>query len=307
MTAAEARDPAYVALAESGELPRRARAAVAELAHCRHCPHECGVDRTAGQVGRCGTGRRAVVASYGPHYGEESVLVGRHGSGTVFFSHCNLGCVFCQNHDISHGGEGQAASADELALVFLRLQRMRCHNLNLVSPTHVLGPILEALALAAPLGLRLPIVWNCGGYECAHALELLDGLVDVYMPDAKYQDPDSAERLSGARGYPEVNRAALREMHRQVGVLRTDGSGVAVRGLLLRHLVLPNDLAGSGELARFVSTELSPDTFVNVMAQYRPCHMAHSYPDIARRTSTAEFLAARDGFRAAGLHRLDGE
>lgn len=307
MTQIQARQPAYIALAESGELARRAKLAVGELASCRLCPHECDTNRTAGQVGRCGTGRRAQVASYGPHYGEESVLVGRHGSGTVFFSHCNLRCVFCQNHDISHGGDGQVVSAEELALVFLHLQRMGCHNLNLVSPTHVLAPVLEALTIAVSRGLHLPIVWNSGGYESGHPLELLDGVVDVYMPDAKYRDPEVAERLSGARDYPDVNRAALVEMHRQVGVLRVDSSGVAVRGVLLRHLVLPNGLAGSAELARLVSGELSPHTFVNVMAQYRPCYMARSYPEIARRLTTAEFVAARDEFRALGLYRLDGE
>lgn len=298
--------PGYLALASTGELARRAEAARSELARCRLCPHECGVDRLAGQKGFCRTGSRAVLASYGPHFGEESVLVGRRGSGTVFLAHCSLRCVFCQNYDISHLGHGTPVTDEELAACFLRVQGMGCHNLNLVSPTHVLAQILDALCIAVPAGLALPIVWNTGGYESPRALALLDGVVDIYMPDAKYQDAEIGQRLSGVPDYPAVNQAALREMHRQVGDLEVDPSGLARRGLLVRHLVLPHGMAGTEALARFLAEEISPQTYINVMAQYRPCYQAPSVPGLERPLSLRDYHKATEQVRAAGLYRLDG-
>ncbi len=297
--------PAYLELAASGELALRAERARRGLRACDQCGRRCGVDRLSGETGACGAGPRAVVASYGPHFGEEPVLVGAEGSGTVFFAHCNLTCVYCQNYDISQHANGAEVSDERLAELFVHIQDRGCHNLNLVSPSHFLAPILSALAIAARRGLRIPIVWNCGGFESPESLALLDGVVDIYMPDAKYQDADAAERLSGVRSYPEVSRASLREMHRQVGALEMDRSGVARRGLLVRHLVLPNGLAGTESFARFVAEEISPHTYVNVMQQYRPCFRANSCEDINRRPTANEFAIALEQVRKAGLYRLD--
>lgn len=295
----------YVRLAQTGELASRAARAREVLRSCRLCPHACGVDRLSGQVGRCRTGGRAIVSSYGPHFGEESVLVGRYGSGTVFFAYCNLACVFCQNSDISHGGEGVEVGPEGLGGMMLALARRGCHNINLVTPTHVLPQILEAVDWAAGRGLALPLVYNCGGYEAVDALGLLDGVVDIYMPDAKYAEAEVGMRLSGALDYPGHLRAALTEMHRQVGDLVIGEDGVAERGLLIRHLVLPNGLSGTDAVARFVANEVSRDTFVNVMGQYRPCHEAHRHAEIDRRPTAEELRGARDALRAAGLWRLD--
>jgi len=233
------------------------------------------------------------------------VLSGWRGSGTVFFSWCNLGCVYCQNADISQHGEGREVDAATLARIMLALADQGRHNLNLVSPTHVLPMALEALALACEAGLRLPLVWNTGGYESRQALELLDGVVDIYMPDMKYADEDAGRRLSGAAGYPVTNRAAVREMHRQVGDLVVDHDGLAVQGLLVRHLVLPGGLAGTAAVAGFLAGEVSPDTYLNLMAQYRPCHLAREYGELDRRITAAEYRAAAEACRAAGLRRVE--
>lgn len=297
-------EPGYVTLAESGELHRRAQAAGNLLSPCRVCPRECGVDRWQGEVGACRIGRQAVVASYGPHFGEESPLVGNRGSGTIFFSGCNLHCLFCQNSYISQSPEGERASPERLAEIMLDLQRQGCHNVNLVTPTHVVPQILQALVRAAAEGLRLPLVYNCGGYESRETLRLLEGVVDIYMPDAKYDDAGVGERLSGVPDYPAVNRAALREMHRQVGDLVLDERGVAIRGLLVRHLVLPDNLAGTAGIMAWLG-ELSRNTYVNVMAQYRPCYRAHEVPSLARPLTGGEFAAALHAAREAGLSRLD--
>ncbi len=296
---------AYIELYHSGELRARVEAATALLQSCRVCPRQCGANRLEGEAGKCRTQRQARVSSYGPHLGEESPLVGRHGSGTVFFTNCNLRCVFCQNYSISQLGAGETVSKEELARMMLSLQDRRCHNINLVSPTHVVPQILEALELAIELGLHLPLVYNSGGYDSPETLRLLDGIVDIYMPDMKYSDAKVAEELSGIEDYPSVNRAAIQEMHRQVGDLQIDRDGVAQRGLLLRHLVLPADLAGTEAVVRFISQEISPDTYVNIMAQYRPCYKASDFPSLARPISAAEFQQAIHLARRAGLHRLD--
>jgi len=246
-----------------------------------------------------------VVSSYGPHFGEEAPLVGTHGSGTIFFTHCNLRCVFCQNYSISQLGEGSPVDREELARMMLSLQAKGCHNINLVSPTHVVPYILDALELAVGMGLYLPLVYNTGGYDSMETLELLDGIVDIYMPDMKYSDEKNAEQLSGIKDYPSINKAAIKEMHRQVGDLQIDKQGVAQRGLLVRHLVLPNQLAGTQEVVRFLAQEVSANTYLNIMAQYRPCHKAFDIPQLARPVNKQEFYEAIDLAHQQGLNRLD--
>jgi putative pyruvate formate lyase activating enzyme len=297
--------PGYVALHGSGALQGRVEAVGALTEACRLCPRECGARRLDGEVGLCGVGREAIVSSYGPHFGEEAPLVGRGGSGTIFFTRCNLQCVYCQNADISQRGEGDVVSAARLARMMMELQRLGCHNINFVTPTHQTFHILSALSIAIDGGLALPLVYNCGGYESTEALGLLDGIVDIYMPDFKYADAETAKRYSGVEDYPARAQAALREMHRQVGDLALDEGGVAQRGLLVRHLVLPNDLAGTARVAAFVAT-LSPNTYVNIMGQYRPCYRASDHPPLNRRPTAAEMAQACHAARAAGLHRLDG-
>ncbi|MEP0766844.1 MAG: radical SAM protein [Fimbriimonadia bacterium] len=290
--------PAYLSLAESGELERRAVAAREMLADCRTCPRACRVDR-AQETGTCGIGRHAKVSSYGPHHGEERCLSGTRGSGTVFFAGCNLRCVFCQNFDISHGEEGVEVSAERLARIFLAVQEYGCHNLNLVTPSHVVPHILEALPIAVAKGFCLPIVYNTSAYDSLESLRLLDGIVDIYMPDFKLWDKDAAERYLTAPNYPQAAREAIREMHRQVGVLRFDERGLAVRGVLVRHLVMPGRGDDTTAILRFLATEIAPDTYVNVMAQYRPAGLVslRSFPEIYRRISDAEY---REALRLAG-------
>ena len=285
------------------KLRERAVRAKELLTKCALCPRQCDVDRTAGELGFCGTGDLAVVASYAPHFGEEPPLVGRSGSGTIFLCGCNLGCIFCQNYDISHLKRGSEVSPEELAAMMLALQKRGCHNINFVTPTHVVPQILDALVVARANGLNVPLVYNCGGYESLETLKFLDGVIDIYMPDVKYSDDAVSEALSRAPDYWEICRAALREMHRQVGDLRTDGEGVATSGLLVRHLVLPEGLAGSCEVMRFLAEEISADTYVNVMEQYRPCYRADEDGRLTRRISVKEFAQALDEARKHGLHR----
>jgi len=297
-------EPAYLALYRSGELRRRVAQAREHLHACDFCGHACGVDRFR-QVGQCRTGVQAVVSSFGPHFGEEAPLRGTGGSGTIFFAWCNLRCQYCQNYDISQLGQGQTVEAETLAGMMLSLQERGCHNINLVSPTHVTVPILEALLIAVESGLRLPLVWNTGGYDAMPALRLLDGIVDIYMPDMKYADSQIARRYSQVDNYPQVNQAAVREMHRQVGDLVMDRRGIAMRGLLVRHLVLPAGLAGSDKIAAFLATEISNDTYINVMDQYRPCYRAHQLPPLDRPITSEEYAQALSAARQAGLYRLD--
>jgi len=246
-----------------------------------------------------------MVSSYGPHFGEEAPLVGKHGSGTIFFSYCNLRCVFCQNYTISQLGEGSKIDREELAKMMLSLQGRGCHNINLVSPTHVVPYILDALELAASTGLHLPLVYNSGGYDSVETLRLLDGIVDIYMPDMKYSDEKTAEQLSGVKDYPEVNRDAIREMYRQVGDLQLDEEGIAQRGLLVCHLVLPNRLAGTKGVVSFLAREVSTNTYINIMAQYHPCYQAFNIPSLSRPLDRQEFSEAIDLAHRQGLKRLD--
>ncbi len=301
-------EPSYLALERSGALAEREAAARAELGECRACPRDCGVDRSAGEVGLCHVGRYAFVASAFPHFGEEDCLRGRNGSGTIFFGGCNLRCVFCQNWDISQRAAGREATEAGLAELMLRLQRRGCHNINLVTPEHVVPQVIIAVAIAAQAGLRLPIVYNTSAYDAPRSLELLDGVVDVYMPDFKFWEPATARRLARAADYPERAREAIREMHRQVGALKFGSDGLARRGVLVRHLVMPGLEHETAAILAWLADELSPDTYVNLMGQYRPEHRVPGnprYADIDRRPSPPELAAAKQAALDAGLWRLD--
>lgn len=275
------------------------------MAACRICPRECGVNRLTGEPGFCRTGRKAMVASYNAHFGEEGPLVGRRGSGTIFLTSCNLLCSFCQNYEISHLGEGTEVDSPQLASLMMRLAETGCHNINFVTPSHVVPQLLEALPIAVEKGLRIPLVYNTGGYDRKETLELLDGIFDIYMPDFKFWDGRWADRYCGAPDYREVAVEAILEMHRQVGDLVLDDEGVAAKGLLVRHLVMPNGIAGTEEIMRFLSERISPNTYVNVMDQYRACGDAPGDEFVGRRLTSQEFRHAIDAATKAGLVRLD--
>jgi putative pyruvate formate lyase activating enzyme len=297
--------PSYLDTFRSGVLGPRVRTLTERLASCDLCPRRCRVNRLQDERGFCRTGRRAVFSSFGPHFGEEDPLVGQGGSGTIFFTHCNLLCCFCQNYDISHEGAGQEIEPEGLARVMLNLQTQGCHNINFVSPTHVIAQIMEALQLAVEEGLRIPLVYNTGGYDLPETLGLLEGVVDIYMPDAKFADGDTAQAFADAPDYPSILREALVEMHRQVGDLLLDEEGVARKGLLIRHLVMPEGLAGTDEILAWISENLSRNTYINIMDQYRPCGASHQHPALTRRITGAEYQEAIDTARRYGLHRLD--
>ncbi len=298
--------PAYRKLLDTGELAGRARAAYARLRDCDLCAWHCRVDRTQ-KIGFCKTGEQAIVSSYFPHLGEEDPLRGWAGSGTIFFSNCNLRCQFCQNYAISQEGEGVPVEPEALAAMMLELQARGCHNINFVSPSHVVAQILAGVLIAAQAGLNIPLVYNTGGYDSLEALALLDGVIDIYMPDMKYADPKIAQKYSKILDYPARNFAAVKEMHRQVGDLVMDARGVAQRGLLVRHLVLPGDLAGTAAIMRFLAEEISRDTYVNVMEQYRPAWRvaARDIAPLNRPVRADEVAEAKRIAREAGLWRLD--
>ncbi|MFQ5778404.1 MAG: radical SAM protein [Terriglobia bacterium] len=300
-------EPAYLRLSESGELAQRVERALALLADCTLCPRDCHVNRLADSFAVCKTGRYALVGSHFAHFGEEDCLRGWNGSGTIFFSWCNLRCVFCQNYDISWEGAGLGTRPEELARMMVRLQERGCHNINFVTPEHVVPQILEALPLAIERGLRLPLVYNTSAYDSLDSLDLIDGVIDIYMPDFKFWDPERARHYAKARNYPQAARRALKAMHRQVGDLQLDENGLALRGLLLRHLVMPGGIAGTQEILEWVVRELGPNTYVNLMAQYYPAGKvsARDYAEINRSLSSEEFRQAVAAARAAGLQRLD--
>ncbi|MDF1513519.1 MAG: 4Fe-4S cluster-binding domain-containing protein, partial [Anaerolineae bacterium] len=285
--------PGYLSLLASGQLSERIAQAAQALHECHLCGNDCGIDRTQ-QIGPCRIGESMVVASYGPHHGEEDVLSGWRGSGTIFFSGCNLHCVVCQNHDISQTTEGITVTPEQLARIMLALQERGCHNINLVSPSHVAAHLVPALAIAAQTGLHIPIVYNTGGYDAIQALSVMSGLVDIYMPDMKYSDACIGEKLSLVKDYPRINQAAVREMHRQVGDLVIDEHGLAQKGLLIRHLVLPCDLAGTTEVAKFLVEDISTHTYINIMAQYHPAYKAGQYTSegflLNRRITESEYV-----------------
>jgi putative pyruvate formate lyase activating enzyme len=297
--------PRYLDLIERGILGERIARAREFLASCNLCPRNCGVNRLENERGLCGVGEAVVVSSAHPHFGEEAPLVGKAGSGTIFFSGCNLQCIFCQNYEISRGGAGAVVSSSELAEIMLRLQEIGCHNLNLVTPTHVVPQILESLGIAVQAGFSLPIVYNTGGYDSPRTLELLNGVVDIYMPDFKYLSRDLAKRYSNAEDYPEVITAAVREMHRQVGDLAISDEGIATAGLLVRHLVMPGSLDDTTRILHFLAGEISRDTYINVMRQYHPCDRAFTCPPLDRPITHGEWREAIEAARGAGLHRLD--
>ena len=298
--------PAYVSLLKSGELDHRVKWAHRELEHCRACPWECGINRLADEKKVCRIGRYARVASYFAHFGEEDCLRGWRGSGTIFFAWCNLRCVFCQNFDISQADAGVEVSAEQLADMMLQLQDQGCHNINLVTPEHVVPQIVEALAVAIPRGLRLPIVYNTSAFDSLESLRMMEGLVDIYMPDFKFWDPQKAKRYLKTEKYPEAARAAIKEIHRQVGDLVIDEQGLARRGLLVRHLVMPGFLDDTRQILRFLAEDISPHTFVNIMGQYHPAGKvdANRYPEINRRPGYDELQQAYAFAREVGLHRF---
>jgi len=275
------------------------------LEDCTLCPRCCHANRLKGELGQCRTGEMAVVSSHGPHFGEEAPLAGTGGSGTIFLAHCHLHGVFCQNCSIGRLGEGSEVSSQDLAYMMLSLQRRGCHNINLITPTHVGPQILEALELAVADGLNMPLVYNCGGYESVDTLRLLDGIVEIYMPDMKYADSSVASQCSGIEDCAAINRAAVKEMHRQVGDLQIDDEGIAVRGLLVRHLVLPHGLAGTHKTAEFLADEVPSNTYVNVVAQYHPCHRAYDFPFLSRSVTKEEYIEAVTLALQHGLNRLD--
>jgi putative pyruvate formate lyase activating enzyme len=297
--------PAYLRPGASAKLAASALTARERLRRCTLCPRSCGVNRLAGETGFCRTAEEAWISSFAPHFGEERPLVGHGGSGTIFITHCNLGCVFCQNYDISHQGAGQPVSSAQLAACMLQLQAAGCHNINFVSPSHVVPQILAALELAIPEGMQLPLVYNSGGYDDVDTLQLLDGIFDIYMPDFKFWQAALAERYCGVADYPEVASQALTAMHRQVGTLVMDSAGVARRGLIARHLVMPNALEDTRAILDFIATNLSVDTYVNLMPQYRPCGDAHRFDELRSRLTRRDYENALLAAMSAGLRRLD--
>ena len=300
-------EPAYLVLHRQGELARRAETALAQLTRCRVCPRECDVDRLADVQAVCGNGRYARIASFAPHFGEENPLRGTRGSGTIFFAGCNLRCVFCQNYDISQGKAGAPVLPEDLAGKMLHLQKLGCHNINLVTPEHVVPQILEALVIAVDDGLRLPLVYNTSAYDSLDSLRMLDGIVDIYMPDFKLWDADLAHRYLKARDYPAAARLAIIEMQRQVGDLQLDDRGIAQRGVLLRHLVMPGLVADTAVIMRFLADEVSPNLYLNLMAQYYPAYKisGQKYPEINRRLQSEEYRQAYQAALDAGLWRFD--
>ena len=300
-------EPAYMQLYRTGELYRRSRAAIKLLENCKVCPRDCEVNRLENKVALCKTGRHAIVSNAFPHFGEEDCLRGINGSGTIFFSMCNLKCVFCQNYDISQEGEGDEITPEQLSLMMVDLQKQGCHNINFVTPEHVVPQILEALPIAVQLGLRIPLVYNTGAYDSMDSMRLMDGVVDIYMPDFKYWDSALSKKYVIAKNYPDVAKQVIKEMHRQVGDLVLDESGLAKRGILVRHLVMPNSIENSRHIMRHLSHGISAHTYINVMSQYRPAGKVSEkkYSEINRRTRPDEVEATISIAQDAGLYRFD--
>lgn len=298
-------EPSYLMLYRRGLLTERVDEALTLMKTCCLCPRECNVNRLEDETGYCKTGRRAKIASYNAHFGEESPLVGNNGSGTIFISSCSLLCSFCQNYEISHLNEGIEAGPEQIASMMIQLAENGCHNINFVTPTHVIPQLLEALVPAIEQGLNIPLVYNSGGYDKKETLKLLDGIFDIYMPDLKFWDEKWSDRYCKAPDYREYVTSAIKEMHRQVGDLKIDENGIAERGLLIRHLVMPNDIAGTFEAMRFIAEEISKETYVNLMDQYRPCGDGNKDEFINRRLSAEEFHEANKITRRAGITRLD--
>jgi putative pyruvate formate lyase activating enzyme len=297
--------PIYLRTFQDGLLREKIQQLRSSLSACNLCPRNCGVDRLNGETGICNTGEKARVSSYTPHFGEERPLVGTRGSGTIFFTYCNLLCKFCQNYDISHQGRGEEVTDTELADMMLYLQDIGCHNINFVTPSHVVTQILSALEIAILKGLRIPLVYNTGGYDNLSTIKILNGVIDIYMPDFKFWSAEVAKKYCRAKDYPEMIRLVIKEMYNQVGDLIINDGGIAVRGILIRHLVMPNGLAGTREVMRFIAQNLSINTYVNIMAQYRPCGEAYSDKNISRTITMKEYYAAIQMAKEEGITRLD--
>lgn len=293
--------PIYLAAYQSGDLNKISEKALRMLEACSICPRKCGVNRLKDELGFCKTSSRAKVCSFMPHYGEEPPISGVRGSGTIFFTYCNMSCVYCQNYQFSQLGEGREVEEEELANFMIQLQNMGCHNINLVTPTHVMPQILKALMVAIPLGLKIPLCYNTGGYELPEIIELLDGIVDIYLPDMRYGNNESGIKYSNAPDYPKYNQLAVRLMHKQVGIPEFDERGVIKRGLIIRHLVLPNNLSGTEKIMEFLAKEVSKDCYISLMSQYYPCYKAQQYPEIARRVTAEEYEFAKDIMQKYGL------
>ncbi len=296
--------PVYIKTYNEGKLKEKIGQLNKILTWCILCPRRCRVNRLKVEKGYCGAARQARVSSFFPHFGEESPLVGRNGSGTIFFSHCNLKCVFCQNYEISHLAQGRETTPDELTQIMLRLQNMSCHNINFVTPTHYVPQILEALQPAIEAGLNIPLVYNCGGYESEEVIDILDGIIDIYMPDVKFSSSEVAKKFSNASDYFSNLKIILKKMHRQVGDLQMV-KGIAQKGLLIRHLVMPGGLAGTEEIMKFIAGEISVNSYINIMAQYRPSGEAYRYPKISRPITWQEYLKAKQIALGFGLKRFD--
>jgi len=295
--------PGYLNLLSTGELENRVKTLKQMLKNCVLCPHQCGVNRLNGEIGYCKTLDNCIISGAQPHFGEEEELVGTYGSGTIFFSYCNLGCVFCQNYEISYCGEGQTVNTNQLSEMMLSLQGKGCHNINLVSPSHIVPQIVEAIFIAAKKGLHIPIVYNTNGYDLTDTLKLLEGIVDIYMPDIKFSDNHTALKYLKVKNYYTIAKNAIKEMYRQVENLKTDDRNVAYKGLLIRHLVLPQNLAGTEKIMQFIADEISTNTYVNIMAQYYPAHRSYKFEELSRRISREEYKMAVDSAKLAGLKR----
>lgn len=294
--------PVYLESFQNGSLDKAIGNLWESLKSCAICPRKCGIDRLNGKNGFCKTGLRPKVYSYLAHRGEEPAISGSRGSGTIFFSNCNLGCVYCQNYEFSQMGAGREVSFEELAGFMLKLQEMGCHNINLVTPTHVLPQILKSLKIAISEGLNIPLVYNTSGYELARIIGLLDGIIDIYLPDMRYADTEEAARFSNSSDYPENNQEAIKEMFRQVGGAQMDESGIIERGIIIRHLVLPNNAGGTEKIMKFISEKISSETYISLMSQYLPYHKAAEFKEINRRLKLGEYERAREIMEKYGLH-----
>ncbi len=297
--------PSYLEREEKGILSQRLEKLLSTCENCQLCPRDCRVDRTKDETGKCKATSKVKVASAFPHFGEEAPLVGKKGSGTIFFSNCSMKCVFCQNYEVSIEGDGVEISDERLADMMIKLQRMGCHNINLVTPSHYVPNIVNALQKAIRKGLRIPLVYNTAPYETLETLQLLDGIIDIYLPDCKFMDPEYAAKYSGETyNYPHYVKIALKEMHRQVGVLKIGRYGIAEQGLMIRHLILPNNISGTEKFIKFVAENFPKQTYVNLMRQYRPEYKAFDYPELARRITSSEYKHAKQLARKYGLSRL---
>lgn len=294
--------PPYLATHHQGKLNKLIKQSFKLLESCSICPRRCRVNRLKNEAGFCKTGLKPRVCSFMPHHGEEPPISGRRGSGTIFFSHCNMSCVYCQNYEFSQKGEGREVEFEELADFMLQLQAEGCHNINLVTPTHVMPQILKALEIAISQGLKIPLVYNTGGYELAGIIKLLDGIIDIYLADMRYGEEDMAIKYSNAPDYPKHNQEALKEMHRQVGLARIDAEGIIKQGVIIRHLVLPSNISGTEKIMRFIAEELSKDTYISLMSQYYPCYKAAEFKEISRRINSSEYEKAKEAMHEYGLY-----